>query len=106
MPTAPLAGTLGAAIGLRLGGAPYFGVMFAQYLGALLLTGALVAIGLWASSMTRNQITAFIVSLATIFVLLAITMNVVLIGLPPALAVREQVGAAHALGLLRLEPGL
>jgi ABC-2 type transport system permease protein len=90
-----LAGTLGAAIGLRLGGTPYFGVMFAQYAGALLLTGALVAIGLWASSLTRNQITAFIVALTSIFVLMAVTMNVVLIGLPPVLAT-----AATRLGLL------
>ena len=90
-----LAGTLGAAIGLRLGGAPYFGVMFAQYTGALLLTGALVAIGLWASSLTRNQITAFIAALTVIFVLMAVTMNVVLIGLPPVLA-----AAATRLGLL------
>lgn len=90
-----VAGTMGAAIGLRLGGAPHFGVMFAQYAGALLLTGALVSVGLWASSLTRNQITAFIVSLASIFVLMAITMNVVLIGLPPVLA-----AAATRLGLL------
>jgi ABC-2 type transport system permease protein len=90
-----LAGTLGAAIGLRLGGTPYFGAMVAQYAGALLLTGALVAIGLWASSLTRNQITAFIVALTSTFVLMAITMNVVLIGLPPILAV-----AATRLGLL------
>jgi len=90
-----LAGTLGAAIGLRLGGTPYFGAMVAQYVGALLLTGALVAIGLWASSLTRNQITAFIVALTSTFVLMAITMNVVLIGLPPILAV-----AATRLGLL------
>ena len=90
-----VAGTLGAAIGLRLGGAPDFGVMFAQYAGALLLTGALVAIGLWASSLTRNQITAFIVALASIFVLMAVTMNVVLIGLPPVLAT-----AASRLGVL------
>ena len=73
-----LAGTLGAAIALRLGGSPYFGVMLAQYIGALLLTGALVSIGLAASSLTRNQITAFIVALASIFVLMAVTMNVVL----------------------------
>lgn len=90
-----LAGTLGAAIGLRIGSTPYFGVMVAQYVGALLLTGALVAIGLWASSLTRNQITAFIVALTSIFVLMVITMNVVLIGLPPVLA-----AAATRLGLL------
>jgi ABC-2 type transport system permease protein len=69
--------------------------MFAQYTGALLLTGALVAIGLWASSLTRNQITAFIVALTVIFVLMAVTMSVVLIGLPPVLA-----AAATRLGLL------
>jgi ABC-2 type transport system permease protein len=63
--------------------------------GAFLLTGALVAMGLWASSLTRNQITAFIVALASIFVLMAIAMNVVLIGLPPVLA-----AAATRLGLL------
>lgn len=90
-----LAGTLGAAVGLRLGGSPYAGVMVAQYVGALLLTGALVAIGLWASSLTRNQITAFIVALTVIFVLMAITLSVVLIGLPPALA-----AAATRLGVL------
>ncbi len=90
-----LAGTLGAAIALRLGGSPYFGVMLAQYIGALLLTGALVSIGLAASSLTRNQITAFIVALASIFVLMAVTMNVVLVGLPPVLA-----AAATRLGLL------
>lgn len=90
-----LAGTLGAAVGLRFGGVPHAGVMLAQYVGAALLTGALVAIGLWASSLTRNQITAFIVALTTIFVLMAITLGVVLVGLPPILA-----AAATRLGLL------
>jgi ABC-2 type transport system permease protein len=90
-----LAGTLGAVVALRLGGAPYMGVIVSQYLGALLFTGALVAVGLWASSLTRNQITAFIAALTTIFVLMAITLGVVLIGLPPVLA-----AAATRLGLL------
>jgi ABC-2 type transport system permease protein len=90
-----LGGTLGAAVALRLGGTPYFGVMVAQYAGALLLTGALVAIGLWASALTRNQITAFIAALSTIFVLMAITLQVILAGLPPVLA-----AAATRLGLL------
>ena len=98
-----LGGTLGAAVALRLGGTPYFGVMVAQYAGALLLTGALVAIGLWASALTRNQITAFIAALSTIFVLMAITLQVVLAGLPPVLAaaasyernVREEFGREH-----------
>jgi ABC-2 type transport system permease protein len=90
-----LAGTLGAALALRLGAVPHGGVMLAQYIGALMLTGTLVAIGLWASSLTRNQITAFIIAVATTFVLMAITLDVVLIGLPPVLA-----AAATRLGLL------
>lgn len=90
-----LAGTLGAWVALRLGARPYLGVMAAQYAGALLFTGALVAIGLWASSLTRNQITAFIVAVAATFVLMAITLDIVLIGLPPALS-----AAATRLGLL------
>ena len=69
--------------------------MVAQYAGALLLTSALVSVGLWASSLTRNQITAFIVALATIFVLMAMTLGVVLAGLPPVLG-----AAATRLGLL------
>jgi ABC-2 type transport system permease protein len=37
------------------------GPVIAGYLGLLLLGGAYVAIGLWASSITENQIVAFIV---------------------------------------------
>jgi ABC-2 type transport system permease protein len=90
-----MGGTLGAAVALRMGGEPFLGVIVAQYVGALLFASALVAIGLWASSLTRNQITAFITAVATTFVLMALTMEIVLIGLPPFLA-----AAATRLGLL------
>jgi ABC-2 type transport system permease protein len=43
------------------------GVVFANYLGAFLLGSAYLAIGGWISSFTRNQIIAFILSIAVIF---------------------------------------
>ena len=78
--------TFGAFIALRAGGDPYGGVALAQYLGAFLLLCALVAIGLYASSLTGNQITAFIIGLAITFILIGITLPIVLMGLPPAVS--------------------
>ena len=46
-----------------------FGATFGGYLGLLLFATAAIAIGLFASSLTRNQIVAFIVAFAIIFVL-------------------------------------
>ncbi len=42
-------------------GHPDMGQIVGQYIGALLLGGAYLAIGLWVSSLTENQIVAFIV---------------------------------------------
>ena len=82
-----LLATLAAPLGLTLGTDVRWGVVFAQYAGSFLLAGGLVAIGLWASSMTENQITAFIVGVAVTFFFIGINMNVVRVGLPPLLAV-------------------
>ncbi len=82
-----LLATIAAPLGLTLGTDVRWGVVFAQYAGSLLLAGGLVAIGLWASSMTENQITAFIVGVAVIFFFIGINMNVVRVGLPPILTV-------------------
>jgi len=41
-------------------GKPDFGPIIGGYLGALLMGGAYLAIGLWISSLTENQIVAFI----------------------------------------------
>ncbi|MFB6240368.1 MAG: Gldg family protein [Gemmatimonadota bacterium] len=81
-----LLATLGAPLGLTLGTDVRWGVVFAQYVGAFLLAGGLVAIGLWASTMTENQITAFILGVAVIFVFVGMNLNVVRMGLPPVLA--------------------
>ena len=53
-------------------GKPDFGVIIGSYVGALFLGSAYLAIGLYISSLTENQVVAFIISLAVIFVLLLI----------------------------------
>ncbi|MBM4142686.1 MAG: ABC transporter permease [Lentisphaerae bacterium] len=51
-------------------GDPDLGVAFSGYLGSALLAGACVAIGMLASSTTRSQVIAFVVSLIVCLVLL------------------------------------
>ncbi len=53
-------------------GKPDMGVVIGSYVGALFLGSAYLAIGLYISSLTENQVVAFIISLAVIFVLLLI----------------------------------
>lgn len=43
-------------------GNPDNGVIFASYLGSLLMAGAFIAIGSCVSAVTKNQVTAFVVS--------------------------------------------
>ena len=81
-----LAGTVPTALGMLMASEADPGIVTAQYVGAALLACQLVAIGTWASSMTRNQITAFIVAAALSFVLFLIGLPVVQIGLPPVLS--------------------
>lgn len=59
-------------------GFPDWGMVFGGYLGALLLGAAYLAIGLWISSLTNNQIIAFIFSVLTIFILFIIGEPIVL----------------------------
>ena len=90
-----LLGTVAAWFALDAGGDPYVGPAVAQYVGTFLLCSALVAIGLWASATTRNQITAFIIATSVTFVLMALNLPIVLQGLPPIAAT-----VAQRLGLL------
>ncbi|MBF0431990.1 MAG: ABC transporter permease subunit [Fibrobacteria bacterium] len=57
-------------ITLGLLGDPDAGVILGSYIGAMLMGGAYLAIGLYFSSLTDNQVVAFIFSLVAIFVLL------------------------------------
>lgn len=77
-----LAGTLPVAAGVLAASEADPGIMVAQYFGAALLTAQMAAIGVWASSMTRNQITAFILGAFICFALVLIGTPVVQIGLP------------------------
>lgn len=78
-----LAGSLPTSLGLLLVSEADPGILIAQYVGAALLAAQLVALGLWASSLTRNQISAFILAALLSFVLFLIGLPVVQIGLPP-----------------------
>lgn len=49
-----------------------WGPVFGGYLGMLLVGGAFLALGLWLSSLTRNQIVAFIVGLLACFALVVL----------------------------------
>ncbi|MBN2232741.1 MAG: ABC transporter permease subunit [Deltaproteobacteria bacterium] len=64
-----LAPTLVYALCIALMGELDWGVVAGGYLGALLLGGAYAAVGLLASSLTRNQIIAYIVGIAVCFLL-------------------------------------
>ena len=77
-----LALTIPVAIGLSLGADVQVGVMVAQYAGAALLAAGLAAVGLWASSVTPNQITAYIVGATVMFLLILVGVDPVITGLP------------------------
>jgi ABC-2 type transport system permease protein len=81
-----LAGSLPTALGLLWVSDADPGILASQYVGASLLAAQLVAVGLWASSLTRNQISAFIVAAGLSFLLFLIGLPVVQIGLPPLLS--------------------
>lgn len=51
-------------------GSPDGGAVFCGYFGAVLLAGAYVAVGMLASSLTRNQVISFVLTLSTCFLLL------------------------------------
>lgn len=67
-------------------GHPDMGPIWGGYIGACLLGGAYISIGLFCSSLTENQIIAFIVALIICFILLIIGENFVLFNVPDALA--------------------
>ena len=66
-------------------GYPDPGPILGGYLGACLLGGTYLAIGLFASSLTENQIVAFILAIVLGFALLVIGEDFVLFSLPAAL---------------------
>ena len=51
----------------------------------MLLAAGLAGVGVWASCLTRSQITAFIVAVAVMFLLMLVGLNPLVVGLPPQL---------------------
>jgi ABC-2 type transport system permease protein len=84
-------------------GSPDWGMIIGGYFGAILMGGAYLAIGLWISSLTNNQIIAFIVSVLIIFILLIVGEPIVLETAPSLLAPTfKYLGmAAHFKSVLR-----
>jgi ABC-2 type transport system permease protein len=66
-------------------GNPDRGQIFTGYLGSMLIGAAYLAIGLFISSLTENQIVAFIVSVVAVFGLFVVGEDFVLFGLPDRL---------------------
>ena len=69
--------TLGYPIAISFVGQLDWGPVLGGYIGAILLGAAFTAIGLFASSLTRNQIIAFIIGLAICFGLTLIDQMVI-----------------------------
>ncbi len=80
-----LVATLAIPIGLTFGADLQWGPVIAQYAGAALLAAGLSGVGIWASSVARSQITAFILGVAVMFVLIFLGLDPLVVGLPPAL---------------------
>jgi ABC-type uncharacterized transport system involved in gliding motility auxiliary subunit len=90
-----LALTLFIPFGLAVGADLPWGTIVAQYIGAALLAAGLAGIGVWASSLTRSQITAFILAAGMMFLLVLLGLDPLIVGLPPLLA-----AAAARIGVL------
>ncbi|MCI0795924.1 MAG: Gldg family protein [Chloroflexi bacterium] len=78
--------TLGIPISLESAGNLDWGAVTGQYLGSIFLAASFVSIGLFTSSLTRNQIVAFILGLFVTLVLMLIGLEAVGVTLPGQLA--------------------
>ena len=82
--------TIGIPLALQAAGDLDEGAIIAQYVGALFLTAAFVSIGLFASSLTRNQIVSFILGLAIIIVLMLAGLPIITLTIPTQAAILIQ----------------
>lgn len=67
-------------------GNPDQGIIMAGYIGAILLGSSYLAIGLWVSSITKNQIISFLVTVVIIFIFYIVGNSFILDVLPSSLA--------------------
>ena len=66
-------------------GNPDMGPIIGGYLGSILLGASFLAIGVFCSSLTENQIVAFIISVVLSFALFIVGEDIVLVAMPNAL---------------------
>lgn len=78
--------TLGIPLSLMTAGNLDWGAILAQYVGSVFLAASFVAIGLFTSSLTRNQIVSFILGLFVTLVLMLIGLDAIGVTLPAQLA--------------------
>lgn len=78
--------TFALPLTVALLGNPDPGPIIGGYVGVLLLGAAYLSIGLYASSLTENQIVAFIVAISVSFALFIIGEDIVLIAVPKWMA--------------------
>ncbi|MBU93400.1 MAG: hypothetical protein CL723_02270 [Chloroflexi bacterium] len=83
-------GTLIIPISLIFAGNLDFGALFAQYIGAIFLSSSLVSIGIFSSSLTKNQIVAFMIALSISILSIVIGLDFINITLPSALSILLQ----------------
>jgi ABC-2 type transport system permease protein len=81
-----LALTFTIPVTISLMGHMDFGPMIGSYLGSIFLAGAYLALGLFMSSLTRNQIIAFVLGLVVCFAAFIIGSGFVLVAAPAAIA--------------------
>ncbi len=85
-----IAATIGIPILLQTAGDLDQGAVIAQYIGTLFITASFVSIGLFSSSLTKNQIVAFIIGIAITFALMIAGMPLLTLALPSWIAVLVQ----------------
>ena len=95
--------TLGIPLALSTAGDIDGGAVVAQYVGTLLLTGAFAAIGLFGSSLTQNQIVAFMVALTVTLVSMLMGLPIVTLALPQEIGVvlQDLSPLSHFTGIAR-----
>ena len=95
--------TIGIPIAMLTAGNLDIGAIIAQYIGVILLTGSFVSIGIFTSSLTKNQIIAFIIGLSLILLLMIFGMPIITLAIPTVAAnlLSELSPLTHFTGMLR-----
>ena len=78
--------TIGIPVAVQTAGNLDIGAAVGQYVGSLFLAASFVSIGLFTSSLTRNQVVAFILGLSLTMFLMIMGLDIVAVTLPQRLA--------------------